>query len=376
MKKILYILLTILIFLPSTISAATFRSSETNATVGEEERLENAYLAGNSITTEGRIEEDVLGAGNIININSVVGGSAMLAGNTILVGGSIGNSVRAAGNIIVIESEVDSDVLAAGNTITLTEASRVGDDFVAAGSAINLDGLIGGRAMLTGAQININGIIDGDVVIREAGKVSIGENARINGDLTYSASEPATIAEGAQIAGEVNFQEIKRANGGFNFSEIASGLFLGWLLVTYIVLLLVIYLLPKFSRSVVEYGFAKPGERMGIGFIYLVVVPIAAILLMLTVIGIPFGLVALGIYGVTIFIARVLTALLVGAYIVYWISRNKKIRVDWFSALVGVLVVALIGLIPVIGWLAIFLVFLIVLARFADWQIQFLRKSR
>ena len=383
MRKIWIILLALLILTPSVCLAATFRSEKDNAitTVTQAETLKNAYLAGNSVNFSGKATQDLFAAGNTISIGGSVGASLMAAGNTITLSAPVGNSARIAGNNLVIQSSVGSDLMAAGNAIALGPNAQVSDDLIAAGNVLDLAGNVNGNALLAGSQININGQIKGDVTIKGSGKVVIGDNAVIGGNLNYEAAEPATIAAGAKIAGTTNFKKVARQTGSKNMMTgklvgLVTFFSLGALIATFLTLWLLTYIFPKLTRRYLEAAMAKPAESIGMGFVYLVVVPVAAIILLVTLIGIPLSILVFGTYGVAVAIAKLFVPVFVGSLLFKWFGKSKEYRIDWLTILIGIVATAIIGAIPFIGGLALLLVFLMAFAQIAINVTSFIKAER
>ena len=384
MKKIFIVLAALFLLVPGVTFAATLKAENGNnsTNVAQSETVKNAYLAGNSVNFSGTALQDVVAAGNNMNITGSIGSSLMIAGNNITISGPVGQSVRAAGNNINMQNSIGSDLFAAGSTITLGQGVKVADDFDAAAAAIDIAGKIGGNANLTGAEINLNGEIDGNVLIKGAGKVTIGSGAVINGNLNYEATEPATISEGAKINGQTNFTKVEsmvvtdKKMGIGVIAGIISLFSLGVILVTFLTIWFLVALMPKLARSLVENSLAKPTENMGLGFAYLVVTPIAAVFLLFTVVGIPLSLLVFGIYGVAVAIAKLIVPIIVGSLLFKWFGKTKSYRIDWLTILVGVVVAAIVGAIPLIGNLALALVFFMVFAQIINKTMDFVKSQK
>ena len=151
---------------------------------------------------------------------------------------------------------------------------------------------------------------------------------------------------------------------------------LGVLGVTFLTIWFLVYLMPKLTRNLVENALAKPAENMGLGFVYLVVVPIAAIVLLCTLIGAPLGLLVFGFYGVVMAIAKLVVPVLAGSLLFKWFGKSKVYRIDWLTILVGIVVVAIVGAIPFFGGLAVFLLYLMAFAQIAKSVVDFIKAQK
>lgn len=102
-----------------------------------------------------------------------------------------------------------------------------------------------------------------------------------------------------------------------------------------------------------------PSWRMsGMGALIFFATPIAAILVMVTVIGIPLGIISLVIWGILLYFAQIPVAITIG-----WLILSRKRDISSHGLLIGALalglfILYLIGSIPIIGWiLMLFVIF-------------------
>lgn len=378
MKKMLFLMATLVLLVPSVTLAATFRSSDSNTTtLSGKETVKNAYLAGDSIVVNGSVLGDLVAAGKTLVITGPVEDNLNAVGNSITINGQVGKSIRAAGAHVTVNSNIGSDLLAAGGTISLGQQSTVNDDVALAGGVIDLSGNVNGKAYLAGSDITLNGKINGDVIIRGGDKITLGDNAIIGGNFDYQSIQAASIAAGAKINGTTNFVQVNNPDDfGSRFMAKITGFSLGVMLASFLLLLILVYVFPKLLRNVVGESFKQPWQNIGVGFISLVVVPVAAFIAMLTVIGLPIGFLTLGIYLATLVLSKLLVPILIGSLIFKWFGSNKNYRLDWLSLLVGVVATFILGLLPIIGWLAYFAVYLIALSQFARGGLQLVRSQK
>lgn len=382
MKKILISLTMLGLIVPAMAYAATFESpAEKDGILSFEknETVKNLYAAGNTVNFSGRSLQDVVIAGNNLNISGSTGSSLMAAGNTVNISGPVGSSARIVGANINIQKSIGSDLIAAGSSVILSPEATVGDDLIAAGATIDLLGKVNGNARLAGGQININGEVNGNVIIKGSGKVSIGDNAVINGSLDYQSTQAASISPNAKILGETKFTQISNRDQKFAWGKIAglaAGFSLLMFIATFLALWLLSYLFPNLLRRLVDGSLVKPLENLGIGLVYLIVVPIASFILLATIIGIPLGVLLLGLYIIAIGLAKLFTPVFVGSYLFKWLGKDKSYRIDWLVILVGLIVATIVGLIPVLGSLVLFIIFLLVLSQIAQRFVGSIRASR
>jgi MFS family permease len=109
-------------------------------------------------------------------------------------------------------------------------------------------------------------------------------------------------------------------------------------------------LFPKKTDAIINTISQSPWKSLLFGFIFLVVVPVAIIIAFITVVGIPAGIIAGLLYGITIYISRIYIGVWVGRKVLGYINKSMSTAFFW-PLVVGVIIIALISLIPFFGWL-------------------------
>ncbi len=373
MKFYTYLLVATLLVLPSAAGAATFQTGEQPTTARGEVINDDIYIAGGNVTSNADIAGDLLAAGGNILVNSPVSGDLMVAGGNITVLGSVADDLRIVGGSIVISSTVGGDVIVGAGDVTLS-GERVGGDVAIAAGVVHVDTPIAGDARIGAGEVFINAPIAGDVELH-ADRVTIGENATISGTLTYTSPREAEVADGAQL-GVVEYTERaqKSEKGGAAMAALVSTGALIGVLVSLVGALVLGLLVRRFTAETVRMATAQPLAHLGWGVVALIVTPIVGILLLVTVIGAPFGIIALLLYVVYLILSSFLAPILLGSVLSRWVLKYGEYRVDWKTILIGVVAYAILSLIPIIGWIAQFGLFLIALGAGARLDLKILKE--
>jgi len=109
-------------------------------------------------------------------------------------------------------------------------------------------------------------------------------------------------------------------------------------------------LLPRFAGDAAEILPLRPGQAALFGIGWLILVPIAICIALITIIGIPLGLLVLAIYGIALYLGRVAVALWVGRLILGTRASAGRQRLI-LNFLVGGLLLILVGIVPLLGGL-------------------------
>jgi len=80
---------------------------------------------------------------------------------------------------------------------------------------------------------------------------------------------------------------------------------------------------------------------------------------LITVVGLPLGFLIGAGYGALLILGAAATGLLWAALIARYIFKRKETDINWWLIIIAVIVLALIKIIPFVGWLIGFLVFLV-----------------
>jgi cytoskeletal protein CcmA (bactofilin family) len=315
---------------------------------------DNIYVAGGTVDVRGDVQRDLVAAGGTIDIGQLVEGDVSVAGGSVRLSGRVGDDVRAAGGTVLVGGEVGGDVVAAGGTVTLAPETRIDGRVWLGGGRVVVAGRIGRELRVAAAAVSVAGEVGGDVHIA-ARTIEVLPTARIKGDFTYTSAGPASIDRGAQIQGRVTHERsdvAERAGRlGRVVSVVARAVLLAGLIVCGAVLLL---LLPGFTVSAARTIGSNPWRSLGLGVIVLVVTPIAAVALVVTIIGIPLGLTAIALYTVALVLGYLTAAVFLGELGARLAGRGELSTGGRMLALALALVVlALIGLVPIVGGLVV-----------------------
>jgi len=380
MKKLFIVFIAVLFVLPAFALAADFKVSQEsdNVSIASSEQVKNLYTAGANVTSDANVLGDMVVAGGYVTVNGKVQQGLMLVAGNILVSGDVGQNVRVAGGNVQITGNVGQDLLVAGGTVDIGDKSTISGDFLSASGTSTISGNILGNVKLAGGSVTINGRINGDVTIYDAQSVELGSNAYIGGDFKYEAPQSATIASTAKVVGATEFSPTTPVNftalaGLMAFATIAK-----WLgvLSAFILALLVAYLLTKFAKYMVGKSFEKPWASFGWGMLVLIVSPIALLILLASILGLSVGILLGVTLGAVMVFAKPLGALVLGAWIVRLFSKGKELRVDWLTALIGVLLVAVLSVVPVVGWIIPFFTYMVALGVLVEWTWNWAKRNR
>jgi hypothetical protein len=278
----------------------------------------------------------------------VVNGDVLLSGGEVTLLASVGDDARIIGGSIITESNIGRDLAAIGGQIHIT--GRVGGDAGLVGGVIRLEAPVSGNLRVLGGEIVIDAPVGGNVRV-DGGKVTLGENAVIAGDLMYRTEEALVAIEGSTVRGTVTALPFPRVEAGIKESLVGMAVALPVLrfLSIFLGALLLGLLFRRYAEKLVATATEKPLLEFGRGLITMIVLPIASVLLLITLVGAPLGILGLiafaGIIVYTCFVASIL----LGSVLVKLVGNRSSYEVSWVTILVGSLAYSLLCFIPVVG---------------------------
>lgn len=362
-----------LVLLPATAQAADLRAGE-RVNIGVDQTVtDDIYMAGGSSEVSGTVNGDVFTAGGNVTISGSVSDDVHAVGGTVTLLGDVNGDARLVGGTLTIAGSIAEDLIALGGQ-TQISAEQIGGDLVWLGGQLSLNTPINGDVTLTGGEVYLNAPITGDVQFRGE-ELVLESGANIEGNLTYRSPQEAQIAEGATIAGEVNYEQTEGvptpAEKEGAWLAIAGIAALIGLLVKLTGALVIGLGFKGYAQKVVSQATAKPFTELGRGFVGLVVLPIAAIVLMMTVLGLGLGGALLFGYIALLIVAQLVAPIIVGSYLYKQFSWSDDYEITWLAIVLGALTLFVIGLIPFIGWLVKCLIVLVTLGALLQvkWEI-------
>ncbi|PIZ87333.1 hypothetical protein COX93_01235 [Candidatus Nomurabacteria bacterium CG_4_10_14_0_2_um_filter_30_12] len=355
-NKVLTLLALFLLIFPILTFAAEFRVGQQSSFSSEEKTNENLYMAGGTIISAGSVDKDLLVAGGTVLVSGPVLGDLFVVGGNITVLSQVSGDIRIGGGNIIVNGNILGDAVIGGGQIILSSKSISGDVAIAGGT-IQMNSEVKGNVKIGGGEIYINAPVVGNVDIK-AQKLTLGPKADIKGNLKYEAENPVIIEEGGKVQGETIFTELKGHNGeNKNVTGSILGFFTFLLVAKFFMLLataLIIGLIfHKYSDELIEKATTNPLKELGRGIVTIIVLPVLSVILLITIIGIPFGILGLLSFIMLLIFTAMITPIFLGALVYKWISRGSSYVVNWKTMLLGVVVYFILSLIPFIGWIAI-----------------------
>lgn len=351
-----FVLLTIVVFAGAWFAWADepfeHPEWEKRAVLRDGQEVHGDYFSfGPHVEVSGVVHGDVYAAGGEVLIDGIVDGDLIVAGGEVTLSGHVTQDARIAGGKVTLSGKVDRNASIAGGDVHLTDAAQVSGSLLAGAGNLHLAGEIVRDARIGAGSVTVSDKIGGDLAIAAANirltsKASVGRNFRY-----WSEDEPS-IDEGATVLGTIQSREIPESFKSERFRRGLTGMRIGAGIVNFFstlflgLLLLRIY--PVFTPKVASTIHERSWASLGIGAALFLGVPLLIVLSLVTVIGIPIGLMLGAMYVVTLYVGRVFVMLWAGQQMLLLMSDRPS---HTWAFVTGLLGYALASLIPLIGTL-------------------------
>jgi hypothetical protein len=290
------------------------------------------------------VDGDAMTAGAEVLFDGTVGGSYLGIGGVQAVRGRVEGSVRAAASAVRIGAAVGRNVTAAGREVELGRGATVEHNAYLAGGRVVVEGVVERHLYVGAAEVVLDGIVGGDVRI-EAAELRLGPNARVQGDLRYRVEgarftmDPVALVEGETVA--LTPREDSGGDIPFRIVRLLAFVFAGAVLVA---------LLPGTTARATGEADRRPGAAIGLGLLWLLVVPIALVAISVTIVGLPLAAVGFAAYFVSLYLAPIVAAFWLGSELLPALGASEP-QGPVTKFLVGGPLLAIAVLLPGIGFL-------------------------
>lgn len=236
-------------------------------------------------------------------------------------------------------AKTDDAIVVISGDVVVHRGETVEGVFIASGDA-TIAGRVDGDVVVLSGDALVSGTIDGDL-FTASGTARLLPRAEISGDVGYGDEHPR-VALDARVHGEVSKQDWPNVGG--LFSWIGGILF--WLAVSVSMLVLGALLLliaPRAADALEARSRERAGPVIAIGIAIAIVLPLAALLAGITLLGLPLAF-ALGLA----LLPLGAVAYVVGAYV---LGRRilKPPRERMLAFLVGLAILRAAALVPFLG---------------------------
>lgn len=311
MHRLLAVVLAFLLvgaLIPGIAAASEVRAGG-SITVGADERVDDLTVMGGTVAIHGTVDGDVtVMGGNVIITGTVTGDVEVVAGN-LYVDGPIGGSASVIG----------------GN-VEFGEAAAVG----ASVSAV-------------AGTVSVAGAIDGDLRA-VSGSVTLLDGSSVGGDVRYTGE--LDQRQGATVHGAIDREPYRPLPPIDGVTAPAPWIVSVYLfMVNFLLGAIILLAAPAGVRTVADTARSGPVISLVAGIFLLLAIPVALVLVAITIIGLPLALLGFLLFGLTVWIALIVGRYAVGAWLLSLVGRDNR----WAALAIGLALVGFLAWLPYVG---------------------------
>ncbi|MCX7995115.1 MAG: hypothetical protein N3A65_05030 [candidate division WOR-3 bacterium] len=318
--------------------------------IGSEDTVidDDIIALGRSINIKGTVNGDVFALGQMVDIKGKIDGSVITSGSEIKVQSSGIRSLIAFCGRLDLEGIFDHNLIFFGGELNTDSSFLIKKDLIAYGGEVDLEGAVKGKIKGSAGRFNIGGEIQKGQI--ESDEVNIKSNAVVKGDLTVKGKKEPRIESGANITGRIKFEKAgeKSAAGkkGTGFVKILKTVFFIGKIVIGIIL---IALFQKHFKKMNVILRDSTWKSLGSGFLTIIVLPVAIVITLATIIGIPVAIFGIFVFLTFVYLSSIIFATGFGEWLIKLIKKEGEIS-PFVSFIAGLVIVTLASMIPYLGF--------------------------
>ena len=338
-------IVAVLLTTPLTGHAFEVRSDDHRVTIPANETIDDTLVVrAENVLVEGNITGDLIVLGEQVNVRGHVSGSLLTIAKVINIEGEVNGNILSIGETSDIRNlTLGANLYSVGRTITVQVDTQVGGNALFVANESQMHGSVSQDLLALNKHFSLIGSVDGDV--RAYGEqVDLSSSARIGANLNakVKTTDHLRVDSGATIVGETIVsswpeQPSKYATFEYYLGEVAK------LVSALIAGLVLFYLFPALSRTRLDNG-TQLLTVAGIGAVALVATPVLAVIVTLTLIGAPLGILTLMFWFATLYMAGIVIAGHIGRLLL-----NDETNHPAWSLLTGLTVLVVLINVPVLG---------------------------
>ena len=333
--------------------AADTRHGDPNYTLAAGEVVHTDLIVSADTTRiDGDVDGDLIAFSRSVTVNGHIKGDVIAFSQELHINGPVDGNVRASCQSLTLNNVVARNVMAWAGEVNLNEKAKVGGTMTLGAGDSDLAGEVGGDLLAGMGNLEINGILDQNAMIN-AGHLTIGPKAEIKGSVKFQGHEQPEVSPSAKLGSPIQVTIEKR---GEDSSRYSSPRFY-WHQVllwgaSFVFGLAMLLLMPGFFFDAAA-ACKRTASAVGFGVLFLFAIPIAAIIVCITIVGLGVGIAALMLWAISLFAAQVIVAAWLGNQI---LGPSIGMGAALGRMALGLLILRAVGIIPYLGFWIILLV--------------------
>ncbi len=279
--------------------------------------------------------------------------------------GVIKDDLRIVGGTVTIAGEVTGNLVVVASDLKVLSTAKVGGDILFFGARADISGSVGGNILGTSEYLRVDAPVAGGLDIKTRSLV-LGERAVIAGDVLYASAADLTRAQNAVVEGEITRSEVTVVVENTLKDALIP------FLITLFGALVFFLLFKRFLVRVAESAETRQFRAVLIGFATLFLMPLAAMILLLSTLGSLLGILLVFVYFALLVLTYILMGGVAGSYLMSVLKRGSP-AVSVLSIVFGVALVHVLMYVPMVGAILLLPLFVLTLGIIVERLYQLVR---
>ncbi len=316
----------------------------------------NFFAFGDSVEISGTVNGDVYILANQVVIDGVVNGDVLAAAGSLEVSGRVARNVRSISGQMLISGQVGNNVSSLSGNVQFLPSSSVGGSVVLVAGNVDLSSKIASEVVVVASNVRISGLLGG-ILKAYVGHLRITSRADVVGNIEYRSSAPAWIDPMAKVEGKITYHPslVHELVKGSWFRKLLVGSKVVTLLMnffyTLVVGLILLKIFPKNLEAALHALKDHPWKSFSYGVMLLVLLPLVSVILLMTILGVPFALTLIAANIIGFYTAKIYSIV----WASNWLFTKAKFKANRFPILcLGIICYFMLTEIPFFGTLFAF----------------------
>ena len=301
-------------------------------------------VSADATRIDGDVDGDLIAFSRSVTVNGHIKGDVLAFSEDLQVNGIVDGNVRAFVKDFKLNGTVGRNVMSWVGDITADEKSVVnGTMTLGAGDCI-LNGKLVGDLLSYSGSVDLDGSLGRNVMIR-TGHLRVGPKTVVAGEFKAQLRKPAEISPDAKLSSPPVITIIEHASEtSYSSPRYYWHQTLLWG-ASFIFGLVMLLLMPGFFFDAAG-ACKRTMPAIGFGALFLIALPVLAIIICITIVGIGVGITALMCWAVAIYAAQVVVGVWLGDRL---LGASVGIGPALGRLALGLLILRAVGLVPYLG---------------------------
>ena len=317
-----------------------------------DDAMTGLMAGGAEVKVKGHSSGRVVVFGADVQVDAEIADGLYAAGADVRIGGTTKGDSGVFGGHVSVSSTIDGTLTAVGSKIEIAKDAKIGGAASLVGAKVAFAGQTQGRLSIEASDVEFAGTAKGPLRI-EAPHIHIANGAVIEGDADFFSIADPEIDAGAKITGHITKHSLSEVSAARAFAAAGPmayfipGLFL--LGSAMMAGLMFLWLGRGGAEGAIDELIDSPTASGLWGLAALVLLPIAALILSLTIIGAPVGALAMLAMPLLLLLGYACAGLGLGEWFFNRMGEPRSAGLRALHLLAGLLCLGAIGLIPWAG---------------------------